>query len=85
VGFLKRLLGGSGQAASDAGGTPSANPTRAELEEDERRYQSELLAGEAARLDDLLRRQERYADRSWVPPAQGTGHSAGERDETEPS
>lgn len=73
MGFLRRLLGGGDGApsAEPQGDEPAGDP-----DEDERRYEHELMAAESARLDDFLRRQERYADRSWVPPAQGTGRRA---------
>ena len=70
MGFLRRLLGGGDRAPSTE---PPASGAGGDPDEDERRYEHELMAAEAARLDDFLRRQERYADRSWVPPAQGTG------------
>ena len=73
MGFLRRLLGGGDRAPS--GERPAGEPA-GDPDEDERRYQHELMAAEAARLNDFLRRQERYADRSWVPPAQGTGRRA---------
>jgi len=77
MGFLRRLLGGSEPDGAQAG-PARTGPSAGEPDEDERRYEFELMAAEAARLDDFLRRQERYADRSWVPPAQGTGRRAGE-------
>ena len=77
MGFLKRWFGAAEPSERDPDIEESPATSAADLDEEERRYQAELMAGEAARLDDFLRRQERYADRSWVPPAQGTGHSAG--------
>jgi hypothetical protein len=65
VSFLRRLFGGS----DDAHAGPS--PSQAEVEEDERRHELDLLRGEAERLDDLRQRQIRYADRAWTPPDQG--------------
>ena len=69
MGFLRRLLGG-GSAPADVAQDPSA-ADQVDLDADERRHEAEMLAAEQARLDDFLRRQEKYADRSWVPPAQG--------------
>ena len=69
--FLHRILGGVPKAPE----TPQ--PTAAELVEDEQACELELLRADAARLDDdLIQRQMRYADRSWTPPAQGTGRRA---------
>ena len=50
---------------------PTRAPTLAEIETEERARELELLRGEQERLDELVLRQQRYADRSWVPPAQG--------------
>ena len=63
--FLRRLLGGSVEASAPA------PPTPAEVEEDERQHELDLLRGEAERLDDLQQPQLRYADRAWTPPDQG--------------
>lgn len=47
----------------------AASPADAE---DEAARDRELLREEAERLDDdLIQRQLRYADRAWIPPAQG--------------
>jgi hypothetical protein len=75
VGFLRRLLG-----ASDEGNdSPAAPPaTAAELEEDERAHELELARFEQDRTSDLVRRQQRYSDRSWTPPVQGGTIRAGD-------
>jgi len=84
VGFLRRLLGGAGGDA-----TPAAlPPTREELDEEERAHELDLARFEQDRTTDLVRRQQRYSDKSWTPPAQGGTLRAGDsEDETgsEPS
>lgn len=80
MGFLKRLLGGSSDGS--AAGTPtSAEPLDpgATLEA-ERAREIELARFDQDRLDDLVRRQQRYADRSWTPPAQGGERRADDGD-----
>ncbi len=85
MGFLRRLLGGSGEgrSASDADPAGAAdaapvNPERSptkppdDLPNDEVERERALLRADAQRLDDeLIQRQMRYADRSWTPPRQG--------------
>ena len=81
--FLRRLLG----SASDGDGErPSAAPAdAATLEADERARELELARFDQERVDDLVRRQQRYADRSWTPPAQGGERRADDADRTETS
>jgi hypothetical protein len=57
-----------GGAAPDGGTAP---PTAAEVDAEERARELQLLRDEQARLGELVLRQQRYADRSWVPPSQG--------------
>jgi hypothetical protein len=83
VGFLRRLIGGSSGSARDAeaaGETEAADdPSRssaADIETEEGARELELLRAEQERLGDLVLRQQRYADRSWVPPAQGGSRRA---------
>ncbi len=75
MGFLRRLLSGGGGGANDAGDGAPARPTDAgadaETDAEESARELELLRAEQDRLDDLVRRQQRYADRSWTPPPQG--------------
>ena len=82
MGFLRRILGGTSEAAADPGpardaaadGTaaPNATTAAANPSDDEATRDRDLLRAESERLsDDLLARQLRYADRSWTPPAQG--------------
>jgi hypothetical protein len=78
MGLLRRLFGGGASDASpdrdaSAGDAEGAvpEPTAAEVDAEERTRELELLRDEQERLDELVLRQQRYADRSWVPPAQG--------------
>jgi hypothetical protein len=89
MGFLRRFLGGArgaddpAGAANDAGrATGEADAAPADPADDpaERAYELELLREEGARLSELVRRQLRYADHAWQPPAQG-----GERRADDPS
>jgi hypothetical protein len=86
VSFLRKLFGGGDEAASDtptdaarpAGlderaddrGRASASVERTP-DEEERAHELELARFEQARTDDLIRRQQRFADRSWRPDPQG--------------
>jgi hypothetical protein len=78
MGLLRRLFGGGATdanpdrdaSAADPEGALEA-PTAAEVDAEERARELELLREEQERLDELVLRQQRYADRSWVPPAQG--------------
>jgi hypothetical protein len=58
---------------AEAGEAPptAAPPTADEIDAEERARDLELLRAEQDRLDELVLRQQRYADRSWVPPSQG--------------
>jgi hypothetical protein len=77
VNFLRRLFGGGDDAGADA--KVSGPPAGAdEIAEDERRHELDVLREEAARLDELQRRQLRYADRAWTPPGQGGEKRAGD-------
>lgn len=84
MGILRRLLGGAGDrdGPADRDGTTgdraitdeparSAPPSTADPGDAERAYERELLRAEHDRLDDLQRRQLRYADHAWRPPPQG--------------
>jgi hypothetical protein len=78
MGLLRRLFGG-GSSDADPGrdasaGNPDgalAEPTAAEADAEEQARELEVLREEQERLDELVLRQQRYADRSWVPPPQG--------------
>jgi hypothetical protein len=78
MGVLRRLFGSGGGAADGDGEAPvrdsqgdPTSPTADEVDSEERARELELLRDEQARLDELVLRQQRYADRSWVPPSQG--------------
>ena len=73
--FLRRLLGG-GRVSAPRGET--ADPDASEAEE--RARELELLGEDLARFDELARRQLRYADHAWRPPAQGGERRADDAD-----
>lgn len=81
--FLKRVFGAAGSKPKPEGQPePAAGSTAAdEAPEDEEARELELLRAEAMRLDnDLLQRQLRYVDRSWVPPREGGDRRADDAD-----
>jgi hypothetical protein len=82
VSFLRRILGGGGRTEPDgaAADDATAAPTASDLEADERAHELDVLRAEQDRLDDLRRRQLRYADRAWTPPAQGGERRAEDSD-----
>jgi hypothetical protein len=67
MGLLKRIFGG----AAAAGDTPGPADDPVDAEAAERAYELEIARSEQDRLDDLTRRQLRYADYAWQPPKQG--------------
>ena len=75
MGFLRRLIGGENKGPDEpASGAPASEPAIAspeDLDAEERARELELLRDEQDRLDELVLRQQRYADRSWTPPSQG--------------
>jgi hypothetical protein len=88
---LRRLFGGGGTAgAADGAGDGDLEaeimpPSAEEIRAEERARELELLRAEQARLGDLVLRQQRYADRKWVPPSQGGSRRSddGEKDVAE--
>jgi hypothetical protein len=81
VGFLRRLLGGSATEAgsgTEAAAPPDADPAAEAA--DERARDLDLLREDQERLDDLARRQLRYAGYAWEPPAQGGERRADDED-----
>jgi hypothetical protein len=84
VGFLRRVFGGGGREdgreteTAAEGADPAADP--AAVDEEERARELELARFDQDRLDDLVRRQQRYADRKWTPPAQGGERRADDED-----
>jgi hypothetical protein len=76
MGFLRRLLGGDrdGDASADEAGESDHSDEASkpvDVDAEERARELELARFDQDRVDDLVRRQQRYADRSWTPPAQG--------------
>ena len=72
MGFRRRLFGDNREAATPGEAEPDdAASEPVDPDEDERAHELELARFEQARADDLILRQQRYADRSWVPPPQG--------------
>ena len=76
--FLRRLLGGGGRVEPNArdGDEPPTDPEAVDAEE--RAHELEMARFDQGRIDDLVRRQQRYADRSWTPPAQGGERRSGD-------
>jgi hypothetical protein len=64
--LLRRMFGGTDPEVDDV---PSVDP--AELEDQERQHELQVLRADHERLDELQQRQLRFAKYSWQPPAQG--------------
>ncbi|HEX5013303.1 MAG TPA: hypothetical protein VFV72_04015 [Candidatus Limnocylindrales bacterium] len=72
MGFLRKILGrGGGEDESDP--TPDDRDVAGSVDPDaeERQHELDVLRSEAERMDELTRRQLRYADYAWQPPPQG--------------
>ena len=78
MGFLRRLLGDG--AAEPAVEDPSPPADAAAADTEEAAYELDVLREEQARLSELVRRQMRYADYAWTPPAQGGERRADDED-----
>jgi hypothetical protein len=78
--FLRRLFGGDDAPPPDRDGTDGNSTSPVDPDEAERLHERELLMAENERLDDLKRRQLRYADKAWTPPAQGGERRADDED-----
>jgi len=82
MGFLRRLLGGTDrsedQGPSDGASANEMSPE--DLDEEERARELELARFDQDRVSDLVRRQQRYAERSWTPPAEGGDRRADDKD-----
>ena len=76
MGFLRKLLGGSGDHVAPA--EDPVDPDTADAEEQARDI--EVLRDEQDRLDELMRRQLRYADYAWTPPVEGGERRAEDAD-----
>lgn len=80
MGFLRRLLGGD--RPKDTEPTEASPPLDdAEIEAAEKAYELQLLRDDQDRMTDLTRRQLRYADHAWTPPAQGGERRADAQDD----
>lgn len=86
MGFLRRIRGerahpteptatetadDASEATSSRSAPPPPVPSAPDLEADERALSLDLARSENERLDELAKRQLRYAAYSWTPPAQG--------------
>lgn len=78
--FLRRVFGGhaaepdasdDGDREADGAGAADDEADGPDQDAEERARELDLLRSDQARLDELRRRQLRYADRAWTPPAQG--------------
>lgn len=74
MGFFRRLFGA--EASSPSRETPPVEGplnayANADADAEERARDLDLLREDQERLDDLARRQLRYAEYAWEPPAQG--------------
>jgi hypothetical protein len=81
VGFLRRVFGGGPDDADREQAAEAFDPAAADAEE--RTRELELARFDQERIDDLIRRQQRYADRSWTPAAQGGVRRADDGDTPE--
>jgi hypothetical protein len=80
MGFLRRLLGGD-RPRNGEQTEPSPPLDDAQIDAAEKAYELELLRADQDRMSDLTRRQLRYADYAWTPPAQGGERRADPRAE----
>jgi hypothetical protein len=72
VSFLRRILGGGGGGGEGEPRGTDAAAGAGSADDDEIERDRRLVRDESERLDnELIQRQLRYADRKWVPPAQG--------------
>jgi hypothetical protein len=82
VGLLRRLFGRDDRnEVADHAAAERFDPATAD--EEERAHELELARFDQERIDDLIRRQQRYADRSWTPAAQGGERRADDADAPE--
>jgi hypothetical protein len=82
--FLRRLVRRPDplRDGSDEPSTAAPLPIdQTTLDAEERAHELELARFEQERTGDLVRRQQRYANRSWTPPAEGGERRAGDDDE----
>lgn len=83
MGFLRRLLRGEPSSPSSESSPVEDQPgADGDGDADEHARDVDLLREDQERLDDLARRQLRYAQYAWEPPAQGGERRA---DDTDPA
>ncbi|MDQ3128728.1 MAG: hypothetical protein M3Q66_09800 [Chloroflexota bacterium] len=70
MGFLRRLFGGDG-ADAPGGEAGEVLADAASIDAEERARELELARFDQERVSELVRRQQRYATRSWTPPPEG--------------
>jgi hypothetical protein len=82
MGFLRRLFGTNGVDAPDApaGEAGDLLADAETIDEEERARELELARFDQERVSELVRRQQRYATRSWTPPAEGGDRRADDGD-----
>ncbi|HUQ78737.1 MAG TPA: hypothetical protein VM427_07720 [Patescibacteria group bacterium] len=76
---MRRLLGG-GEPASPGGEAGEVLADSATIDEEERARELELARFDQERVSELVRRQQRYAARSWTPPPEGGDRRADDTD-----
>ncbi|HET9345878.1 MAG TPA: hypothetical protein VFO05_09260 [Candidatus Limnocylindrales bacterium] len=79
MGFLRRIFSGRGIDGDDettAGVDDDGEDGLVEPDAEERQHELDVLRAEAERLDELTKRQLKYADHAWEPPAQGSERRA---------
>lgn len=79
MGFLRRLFGGDG-ADAPGGEAGDILADAATIDEEEQARDLELARFDQERVSELVRRQQRYAARSWTPPPEGGGRRADDGD-----
>lgn len=77
--FLRRLFGGAG-AEAPGGEAGEVLADAATIDEEERARELELARFDQDRVSELVRRQQRYAARSWTPPPEGGDRRADDED-----
>jgi hypothetical protein len=82
MGFLRRIFGGGGDSGDDVT-TPGLDHDEdgsPEADTEERNHELDVLRAEAERMDELTRRQLKYAHYAWQPPPQGGEQRADDGD-----
>jgi hypothetical protein len=77
MGFLRRLIGGRDRTATQPEPAAGSSPA---IDADEREREADVIREDEERLDELARRQLRYADYAWTPPAEGGTQRADDAD-----